>query len=115
MRSQDCIFLSLHCYSSGGLPWRLRGEQSTFNAGDISSIPGLGRSPGGRHDSPLQYSCLENPMDRGAWWATVQELQNFGGEGERKGFRLCFAPKGLLGTVDPRFLDTFSHLASKTP
>ena len=39
--------------------------------GDAGSIPGSGRSPGGEHDSPLQYSCLENPMDRGAWWATV--------------------------------------------
>ena len=45
------------------------------NAGgirDTGSTPGLGRSPGGGHDSPLQYSCLENPMDIGAWWATVQ-------------------------------------------
>ena len=44
------------------------------NAGDIRDtvfIPGLGRSPGGGHGNPLQYSCLENPMDRGAWWATV--------------------------------------------
>ena len=44
------------------------------NAGDIreaGSIPGLGRSPEGGHGNPLQYSCLENPMDRGAWWATV--------------------------------------------
>ena len=42
------------------------------NAGDTrdwSSIPGWGRSPGGEHDNPHQYSCLENPMDRGAWWA----------------------------------------------
>ena len=38
---------------------------------DMGSIPGLGRSPGGGHGNPLQYSCLENPMDRGAWWATV--------------------------------------------
>ena len=38
---------------------------------DMSLIPGLGRSPGGRNGNPLQYSCLENPMDRGAWWATV--------------------------------------------
>ena len=47
------------------------------NAGDIrdeGSIPGLGRSPGGGHGSPLQYSCLENPMDRGAWWATVHRV-----------------------------------------
>ena len=37
----------------------------------MGSIPGLGRSPGGGHGNPLQYSCLEKPMDRGAWWATV--------------------------------------------
>ena len=41
------------------------------NAGDLSSSPGLGRSPGGGQGNPLQYSCLGNPMDRGAWWATV--------------------------------------------
>ena len=44
------------------------------NAGDerdLGSVPGLGRSPGGGHGNPLQYSCLENPMDRGAWQATV--------------------------------------------
>ena len=41
------------------------------NAGDTGSIPGLGRSPGGRNGNPLQYSCLENAMDREAWWATV--------------------------------------------
>ena len=39
--------------------------------GDTSSIPGLGRSPGEGKGNPLQYSCLENPMDRGAWWAAV--------------------------------------------
>ena len=38
---------------------------------DTGLIPGLGRSSGGRHDKPLQYSCLENPMDRGAWWASA--------------------------------------------
>ena len=46
-------------------------------AGDIwdaGSIPGSGRSPGGRHDNPLQYSCPENPMDRGAWWAMVHRV-----------------------------------------
>ena len=41
------------------------------NAGDVDSIPGLGRSPGGGNGNPLQYSCLKNPMDREAWWATV--------------------------------------------
>ena len=47
------------------------------DAGDIrgsGSIPGLRRSPGGGHGNPLQYSCLENPMDRGAWWATVHRV-----------------------------------------
>ena len=38
---------------------------------DVGSIPGLGRSPEGGYDNPLQYSCLQNPMDRGAWWATA--------------------------------------------
>ena len=45
--------------------------KSPCNAGDPSSIPGSGRSPGGGTGYPLQYSCLENPMDRGAWQATV--------------------------------------------
>jgi len=47
------------------------------NAGDVrdmGSIPGLGRSPGGGNGNPLQYSCLENPMDRGAWQATVHGI-----------------------------------------
>ena len=47
------------------------------NAGDIRDadlIPGLGRSPGGEHGKPLQYSCLENPMDKGVWWATVHRV-----------------------------------------
>ena len=44
---------------------------SACNVGDPGSIPGLGRSPGEGNGNPLQYSCLENPMDGGAWWATV--------------------------------------------
>ena len=47
------------------------GKESTCNAGDPGLIPGLERSPGDENDYPLQYSCLENPMDRGALWATV--------------------------------------------
>ena len=50
------------------------GKESTRIAGDLGSIPGLGRSPGGGHDDPLQYCCLENPTDRGAWWATVHRV-----------------------------------------
>ena len=56
---------------SMGLPWWLTGKESATIAGDMGSIPGLGRSPGKRNGNPRQYSCLENPMDRGMWWATV--------------------------------------------
>ena len=47
------------------------GKESTCNAGDLGSIPGLGRSPEEGNGYPLQYSCLENSMDRGTWQATV--------------------------------------------
>ena len=46
-------------------------KASAWNAGDPGSIPGLGRSPGEGNGNPLQYSCLKNPMEGGAWWATV--------------------------------------------
>ena len=49
-------------------------KASACNAGDLGSIPGLGRSPGEGNGNPLQYSCLENPMDIGAWWATVHRV-----------------------------------------
>ena len=44
------------------------------DTGDVGSITGLGKSPGGGHGSPLQYSCLDNPKGRGAWWATVHRV-----------------------------------------
>ena len=50
-----------------GFPGGSDGEESACSAGDLGSIPGLGRSPGEGNGSPLQYSCLENPMDSGAW------------------------------------------------
>ena len=52
---------------------------STYNQEtqtDVNSIPGLGRSPGGGNGYLLHYSCLENPMDRGAWWAIVRRIKN---------------------------------------
>ena len=57
-----------------GSPGGSNSKEFTCNAGDLGSIPGLGKSPGGGCDNPLQYSCLENPMDRGAWWATVHGI-----------------------------------------
>ena len=57
-----------------GLPWWLSDKESACNAGNPGSIPGLGRSPGAGHGNPLQYSCLENPMDRGAWHAVVRRV-----------------------------------------
>jgi len=58
-------------YTGMGLPWRLMVKNPPANAGDVGWIPGSGRSPGEGNDNPLQYSCLENPMDRGVWQATV--------------------------------------------
>ena len=49
-------------------------KASTCNVGDPDSIPGLGRCPGEGNGNPLQYSCLEDPIDRGAWWATVPRV-----------------------------------------
>ena len=62
------------CTTAGeatGFPGGSDGKVSACNAGDPGSIPGSGRSSGEGNGSPLQYSCLENPMDRGTWWATV--------------------------------------------
>ena len=51
-------------------------KESPCNAGDLGSIPGCERSPGKGNGNPPQYSCLENRMDRGAWWATLQGLKS---------------------------------------
>ena len=50
------------------------GKVSVYNAGDPGLIPGSGRSAGEGNGNPLQYSCLENPMDRGAWWAIIHGI-----------------------------------------
>ena len=54
-----------------GFPGVSEGKESACNVGDLGSIPGLRRSPGEGNGNPLQYSCLENPIDRGAWQVTV--------------------------------------------
>lgn len=61
-------------YLDNNFPGGSDGKEFACNVGDPGSIPGLGRSPAGGHGNPLQYSCLENPMDRGAWRATVQRV-----------------------------------------
>ena len=66
-----CVCVCVYVYE---FPWCLSGKEPAYNArdtGDVGSIPGSGRSPGGGHGNPLQYSCLEDPMCRGAWRATV--------------------------------------------
>ena len=57
-----------------GFPGGSDGKQSAYNVGDPGSIPGLGRTPGQGDGNPLQYSCLADPMDRGAWRAVVHRV-----------------------------------------
>ena len=64
-------FILERVYLILGFPHSSVGKESACNAGDPGLIPGSGRSPGEGNGNPLQYSCLENPMDRGAWQATV--------------------------------------------
>ena len=67
------IFILLRYIPSMGFPGSSAGKESACNARDLGSIPVLGRSPGGGHGNPLQYSGLENPVDRGAWLAKSHE------------------------------------------
>ena len=55
-------------------PGGSEGKESACNVGDLGSIPGLGRFPGGGYSNPLKYACLENPMDRGAWGDGLQSM-----------------------------------------
>ena len=67
-------FFHLLSVFSLGFPGGLDRKESTCNAVDLGSVPELGRSLGKGNGNPLQYSCLENPKDRGAWWATVHRV-----------------------------------------
>ena len=70
----ESLYFSVHwCVVSilGGFPGGSDGKASACNAGDLGSIPEWGKSPGEGNGNPLQHSCLENPMDSGAWWAAV--------------------------------------------
>ena len=69
-----CVYISIYICGGGGFSSGSDSKESPCNVGDLGSIPEWGRSPGGGHGNPLQYSCLENPMDRGAWWAMVHRV-----------------------------------------
>ena len=74
------------------LPWWLSGKEFASNAGaagDVGSIPGLERFPGGGHDYPLQYSCLGNPMDRGAWQAIIHGVAKSLTQRKRLSMQAC--------------------------
>ena len=61
-----CVYVYTHTYIMRGFPGGSGGKESACSVADLGSIPGTGRSPGERNDNPHQYSCLENPIDRGA-------------------------------------------------
>ena len=69
---EDRETLAVSLKSQGGFPGGSDSKESACNAGDPGLIPGLRRSPEEGNGCIIQYSCLENPMDNGAWWATVQ-------------------------------------------
>ena len=66
-----CVCMCVLFLLQGGFPGGSDSKNSAFNAEDLGSISGSGSSPGKGNGNPLQYPCLENPMYRGAWWATV--------------------------------------------
>ena len=72
------LLTKVHIVKAMGFPLSSVGKESAYKAGDLGVIPGLGRSPGEGNGSPLQYSCLENPRDRGAWRATVHGITRVG-------------------------------------
>ena len=71
-----CVLLLIDAISFHLFPGGAEVKVSACSVGDLGSIPGLGRSPGEGNGNPFKYSCLENPMDGGAWWATVHESQS---------------------------------------
>ena len=108
--SLKCFFFFKKKKEPSSHPWAFPGGSGVKNLpasagdeGDASSIPGWGRSPGEGHGDPLPYSCLGNPMDRRAWWATdhgVTELDTMGG------YRTSQMPTSPLGHRTPISLPT---------
>ena len=90
------------------LPGGSEVKASARNEGDLGSIPGSGRSPGEGNGNPLQYSCLENPTDRGAWWATVHSVAK--SQTQLSDFTFTFilniTPRCYLREVSPHQIET---------
>ena len=115
--TKQCYLVS---YIMLGFPGGSDSKESAWNAGDPSLIPGLGRSPGEGQGYPLQYFCLESPVDRGAWWGTVYGVAKSGTW--LKKLSTCVAQrrhrgqnqKGL-GAVEPRFITYRCELADLKP
>ena len=84
----------------------LDGKESNCNAGDLGSISGSGRSPGGGHGNPLQYPCLENPMDRGAW------LQSMGSQRVRHDSATARTHSGLVQNWPSLTLESFPFIVT---
>ena len=89
-------------YTRKGFPGASDSKESASNVGDLGLIPGWGRSPGGEHGHPLQDSCLENPVDRGAWWATVHGVA-------KSQTKLNNHKKQLVSKRDNKRKDPFDH------
>jgi len=97
------IFSLLPC---PGFPSGASGKDSTCIAGDLGSIPRSGRSPGEEIGNPLQYSCLENPTDRGAWWPIAPKVTKS---------QTCLAINGFLKKILTfKALDMFAATAAKS-
>ena len=99
-----------------GHPWWLSSKQSNYNelvAGGAGSIPGLGRSPGEGCGNPLQYSCLENPMDRGAWRATVHRVAKSWTWLKQLSTHTCTHMPGSVGVCFCRFRRILTSLCCR--
>ena len=106
LRSCSALLRTLYTesaqYIHTGLPWWLPSKESVCSAWDSGSIPGLGGSAGEGKGNPLQYSCLGNPMDRGAWWATVLGFARVRHELVTKQQQCLITKPSNIGKVRPR-------------
>ena len=96
-RSLRVILKSKRLYTELGFPGGSDDKESICSAAALGSIPRVGRSPGGGHGSPLQYSCLENPMDRGAWWLQSMGSQRVGHDRATKRTRIHTVGRSSVG------------------